>query len=67
MHRKIPSRGTAFMKYMVRNMVGTLMDIGRGRWEPDELPRIMAARERCAAGPTAPPQGLELERIWRGR
>jgi tRNA pseudouridine38-40 synthase len=45
---------------MVRNIVGTLVDIGRGALAPDDLLKIVAAQDRTAAGPTAPPQGLFL-------
>jgi tRNA pseudouridine38-40 synthase len=52
--------GSGFLHHMVRNIVGTLTDIGRGAIPPDAIPRILAARNRDAAGPTAPPQGLYL-------
>ena len=52
--------GTGFLYNQVRNMVGTLVEIGRGHWEVDCVPEILAARDRQAAGPTAPPQGLCL-------
>jgi tRNA pseudouridine38-40 synthase len=45
---------------MVRNLVGTMLDVGRGRLRVDEIPGILAARDRAAAGPTAPAQGLFL-------
>jgi tRNA pseudouridine38-40 synthase len=52
--------GSGFLHHMVRNIVGTLTDIGRGAIPPNTLPAILAARDRTAAGPTAPPQGLYL-------
>ncbi len=61
----ITYRGTAFMKHMVRNLTGTLVDVGRGQLEPDRVAAILAARDRRAAGPTAPPRGLTLERMLR--
>ena len=55
--------GTGFLRYMVRNIVGTLIEVGRGRLVPQDIPRILAARDRAKAGPTAPPQGLCLMRV----
>jgi tRNA pseudouridine38-40 synthase len=53
-------RGSGFLHHMVRNLVGTMLDVGRGRLKVDEIPGILAARSRAAAGPTAPAQGLFL-------
>jgi tRNA pseudouridine38-40 synthase len=53
-------RGNGFLHHMVRNLVGTFIDVGRGRIAPDAVGQILAARDRSAAGPTAPPQGLFL-------
>lgn len=52
--------GSGFLHHMVRNLVGTFINVGRGRTSSDALPGILAARSRSAAGPTAPPQGLFL-------
>ena len=52
--------GTGFLYNQVRNMVGTLIEVGRGRWEPDRVATIMAARDRQEAGPTVPARGLSL-------
>jgi len=52
--------GSGFLHHMVRNIVGTLAEIGRGALAAEEMTRILAARDRSAAGPTAPPQGLFL-------
>ncbi|HEU4635468.1 MAG TPA: tRNA pseudouridine(38-40) synthase TruA [Edaphobacter sp.] len=52
--------GSGFLHHMVRNLVGTFVDVGRGRTSPDDVPGILAAHSRSAAGPTAPPQGLFL-------
>lgn len=56
-------RGNGFLHHMVRNLVGTLIDVGRGRLRVDDIPRILAARARAAAGPTAPPTGLFLHSV----
>jgi tRNA pseudouridine38-40 synthase len=52
--------GTGFLHHMVRNIVGTLADVGRGALNPSDIDRILAARNRTAAGPTAPASGLLL-------
>ncbi len=52
--------GRGFLYNMVRIMAGTLLEVGRGRIEPEEIPRILEARNRSAAGPTAPACGLTL-------
>jgi tRNA pseudouridine38-40 synthase len=51
-----------FLYNMVRNIVGTLVEIGRSRWQPEKINDILLAKDRTAAGPTAPPEGLCL--IW---
>ncbi len=53
-------RGSGFLHHMVRNLVGTFVDVGRGSLPAAAMPRILAARDRRAAGPTAPAQGLFL-------
>ena len=53
-------QGNGFLYNMVRNIVGTLMEIGRGRWEPQQVDLILSSCDRCNAGPTAPPDGLSL-------
>jgi len=54
---------TGFLKQMVRNMVGTLVDVGRGKAAPDAIPAILAARDRTSAGVCAPAEGLYLMRV----
>jgi len=54
--------GDGFLYNMVRNIVGTLVDIGAGRWPPDKINEILEAKNRAAAGRLAPPQGLCL--MW---
>jgi tRNA pseudouridine38-40 synthase len=56
-------RGNGFLHHMVRNLVGTMLDVGRGRLEATEIPAIIAARARSAAGPTAPARGLFLHSV----
>jgi tRNA pseudouridine38-40 synthase len=55
--------GTGFLWNMVRIMVGTLVEVGLGRHEPGAIADMLAARDRKAAGPTAPPHGLYLQWI----
>jgi tRNA pseudouridine38-40 synthase len=55
--------GKGFLRHMVRNIVGTLIDVGRGKLVPGDIPRILAARDRAQAGPTAPAQGLCLMNV----
>lgn len=52
--------GGGFLRHMVRNLAGTLIEIGRGRWAPAEAGAILASRDRGEAGPTAPALGLAL-------
>jgi tRNA pseudouridine38-40 synthase len=56
-------RGNGFLHHMVRNLVGTMLDVGRGQRSMEEIPEILAARDRAAAGPTAPAQGLFLHSV----
>ncbi len=53
--------GEGFLYKQVRNMMGTLIEIGRGHWPVEKAPEILAARDRQAAGPTAPGRGLCLQ------
>jgi tRNA pseudouridine38-40 synthase len=54
---------TAFLKNMVRILVGTLVDVGRGQLEPDTIARMLETGDRTKGGITAPPQGLTLLRV----
>ena len=56
-------RGSGFLHHMVRNLVGTMLDVGRGRLRVEAIPGILAARQRSAAGPTAPARGLFLHSV----
>ena len=56
-------RGNGFLHHMVRNLVGTMIEAGRGQFGVEEIPRILAAHNRSAAGPTAPARGLFLHSV----
>ena len=53
-----------FLHHMVRNIVGTLLQIGSGKRPSDDIPKILKSKNRKTAGPTAPPQGLYLMKTW---
>ena len=53
-----------FLYNMVRIITGTLLYVAQGRLAPDDIPVIISARDRSAAGPTAPPEGLYLNRVF---
>jgi tRNA pseudouridine38-40 synthase len=59
----IVARARSFLHHQVRNMAGTLKLVGLGRWRPGDVARALAARDRRAGGPTAPPEGLYLVEI----
>ena len=61
---RIDARARSFLHHQVRNMVGTLKLVGEGKWTADDVSRALAARDRSAAGPTAPPDGLYLTEVW---
>jgi tRNA pseudouridine38-40 synthase len=56
-------RGRSFMRNMVRKMVGTLVEIGRGKMAPSDIQKLFALRDRSKSGATMPPQGLCLESV----
>jgi tRNA pseudouridine38-40 synthase len=56
----VTCQGGGFLYNMVRNIVGTLVEIGRGRWGPDRIEKILASRDRRDGGPCAVPDGLYL-------
>ncbi len=61
--------GRSFLRYMVRKMVGTLLEVGRGKLTPVEIDKLYELRDRSRSGPTVPPQGLvmvevQLEEAW---
>lgn len=59
----IIAEARSFLHHQVRNMVGTLKLVGEGKWRPAQVAMALAARDRAAAGPTAPPEGLYLTRV----
>jgi tRNA pseudouridine38-40 synthase len=60
---EITALARSFLHHQVRNMVGTLKLIGEGRWPVERIEAVLAARDRAAAGPTAPACGLYLVRV----
>jgi tRNA pseudouridine38-40 synthase len=52
--------GSGFLYNQVRIMVGTLLEVGRGKYEPADVSRMLASKDRRSAGITAPPHGLYL-------
>jgi tRNA pseudouridine38-40 synthase len=59
----LEARARSFLHHQVRNMVGTLKLVGEGRWRASDVAAALAARDRRAGGPTAPPEGLYLVRV----
>lgn len=56
-------RGKSFLRHMVRKIVGTMLEVGRGRLRVADVPELMALRDRSRSGGTAPPHGLCLESV----
>ena len=56
-------RGRSFLRYMVRKMTGTLVDVGRGKLRAADIPELFALRDRAKSGPTMPPHGLCLAKV----
>ncbi len=59
-------RGNGFLHHMVRNLVGTFLEVGKGSLKPEDIPAILAAKNRSAAGATAPARGLYLVGVEYG-
>mgnify|MGYP001064845159 FL=1 len=57
---EVVAEARSFLHHQVRNMVGTLKLVGEGRWPVARVAEALAARDRAAAGPTAPAEGLSL-------
>jgi tRNA pseudouridine38-40 synthase len=56
-------RGSGFLRHMVRNIAGTLLEVGSGKLSPQDIPGILEARDRSKAGATAPASGLWLVKV----
>lgn len=61
---RITARARSFLHHQVRNMVGSLKLVGEGKWSPEDVKAALEARDRSAAGPTAPPDGLYFTEAW---
>lgn len=55
--------GRSFLRYMVRKMVGTLLEVGRGKLTPEDIDRLYELKDRSKSGPTVPPQGLVMVEV----
>jgi len=62
----VVAEATAFVKHMVRNIVGTLVEVGAGKREPASMVRLLESLDRTQAGATAPAHGLCLEEVFYG-
>lgn len=60
---RVEARARSFLHHQVRNMVGTLKLVGEGKWLPEDVRAALDARDRRAAGPTAPAEGLYLTEV----
>lgn len=63
---RVSIEASAFCQQMVRSITGTLVDVGLGKFAPDDVVAMLAARDRNAAGQVAPPQGLTLVHVGYG-
>ena len=63
---ELRARADGFLHQMVRSLAGTLVAVGEGRMDPQSMPAVLAARDRSAAGPVAPPHGLALVSVTYG-
>lgn len=56
-------RGKSFLRYMVRKITGALVNVGRGKIRPDDIPRLLELRDRTKSGTTMPPHGLCMVKV----
>jgi len=61
---RVVARGNGFLRHMVRNLVGTLVEVGEGRRAPEEMASLLAAKDRRLAGRTAPAKALTLDAVY---
>lgn len=61
---KFTFEARSFLHHQVRNMVGTAVDIAKGKWSPDYVGKLFTLKDRTLSGQTAPAHGLYLEKIW---
>lgn len=59
----IEAEARSFLHHQIRSITGSLKQVGDGKWPPEHMARILAARDRTACGPVAPPDGLYLTRV----
>jgi tRNA pseudouridine38-40 synthase len=60
---RVQASARSFLHHQVRSMVGSLAQVGEGKWNADDMSRILAARDRTACGPVAPAHGLYLVKV----
>ena len=60
---RIAASARSFLHHQVRSIVGSLAQVGEGKWTPADMRRALEARDRAACGPVAPPDGLYLVRV----
>jgi tRNA pseudouridine38-40 synthase len=60
---RVVAEARSFLHHQVRSMVGSLVLVGEGKWRAGDLEKALAARDRSACGPVAPPDGLYLVRV----
>lgn len=60
---RLEFEGDGFLYKMVRNIVGTLLEVARGKRQMEEIPKLLAAKDRRMAGPAAPPEALFLIKV----
>ena len=63
---RVVAEARSFLHHQVRNMVGSLAQVGNGRWRPEWIGSVLAACDRAEAGPTAPAGGLCLRAVHYG-